>query len=171
AERPKAHDWKSCWVNSPHGFESRILRSSDEAGHPRVARLRRLIGRFPIRRERRSAPAIETPAAATTRTRRRRIGCVSAHPEDEPIRTSRGQPATAARSSAASVRSRSPCACGVSVTVPRKPLSRRLLLTTNTELNAIAAPASIGLSKDRKSTRLNSSHVKISYAVFCLKKK
>src|SRR5690606_40905370 len=26
-------------------------------------------------------------------------------------------------------------------------------------------------SKDRKSTRLNSSHVKISYAVFCLKKK
>src|SRR5690606_20044608 len=27
------------------------------------------------------------------------------------------------------------------------------------------------LSIDRKSTRLNSSHVKISYAVFCLKKK
>src|SRR5690606_41745611 len=29
----------------------------------------------------------------------------------------------------------------------------------------------IELSLDRKSTRLNSSHVKISYAVFCLKKK
>src|SRR5690606_42099332 len=28
-----------------------------------------------------------------------------------------------------------------------------------------------GLGRDRKSTRLNSSHVKISYAVFCLKKK
>src|SRR5690554_7442762 len=28
-----------------------------------------------------------------------------------------------------------------------------------------------GLDKDRKSTRLNSSHVRISYAVFCLKKK
>src|SRR5436309_15781137 len=28
-----------------------------------------------------------------------------------------------------------------------------------------------GRSSDRKSTRLNSSHVKISYAVFCLKKK
>src|SRR5690606_27818442 len=28
-----------------------------------------------------------------------------------------------------------------------------------------------GLGIDRKSTRLNSSHVKISYAVFCLKKK
>src|SRR5215475_15329748 len=27
------------------------------------------------------------------------------------------------------------------------------------------------LAEDRKSTRLNSSHVKISYAVFCLKKK
>src|SRR5690554_4798859 len=27
------------------------------------------------------------------------------------------------------------------------------------------------MSKDRKSTRLNSSHVRISYAVFCLKKK
>src|SRR5207302_10148577 len=29
----------------------------------------------------------------------------------------------------------------------------------------------IAARKDRKSTRLNSSHVKISYAVFCLKKK
>src|SRR5690606_32763302 len=29
----------------------------------------------------------------------------------------------------------------------------------------------IDLLQDRKSTRLNSSHVKISYAVFCLKKK
>src|SRR3989442_6011781 len=28
-----------------------------------------------------------------------------------------------------------------------------------------------GISVDRKSTRLNSSHVRISYAVFCLKKK
>src|SRR5207302_8825504 len=29
----------------------------------------------------------------------------------------------------------------------------------------------LGMNLDRKSTRLNSSHVKISYAVFCLKKK
>src|SRR5690606_39845787 len=29
----------------------------------------------------------------------------------------------------------------------------------------------VGSPEDRKSTRLNSSHVKISYAVFCLKKK
>src|SRR5690606_40800263 len=37
---------------------------------------------------------------------------------------------------------------------PTRPLRRRLPTT-----------------RDRKSTRLNSSHVKISYAVFCLKKK
>src|SRR5690606_41353466 len=35
--------------------------------------------------------------------------------------------------------------------------------------NAVAVLNRIDL--DRKSTRLNSSHVKISYAVFCLKKK
>src|SRR2546427_5966085 len=35
-----------------------------------------------------------------------------------------------------------------------------------------AAPAStIAPAEDRKSTRLNSSHSQISYAVFCLKKK
>src|SRR5277367_7038909 len=28
-----------------------------------------------------------------------------------------------------------------------------------------------GIDRDRKSTRLNSSHITISYAVFCLKKK
>src|SRR5438067_2729928 len=31
--------------------------------------------------------------------------------------------------------------------------------------------ADVGAPVDRKSTRLNSSHVSISYAVFCLKKK
>src|SRR5690606_41487738 len=31
-------------------------------------------------------------------------------------------------------------------------------------------PGTVGGRLDRKSTRLNSSHVKISYAVFCLKK-
>src|SRR5688572_31203256 len=33
------------------------------------------------------------------------------------------------------------------------------------------ARAGIALARDRKSTRLNSSHSQISYAVFCLKKK
>src|SRR5690606_41881856 len=37
------------------------------------------------------------------------------------------------------------------------------------ELAPERAPSSA--RRDRKSTRLNSSHVKISYAVFCLKKK
>src|SRR5437870_13870515 len=36
--------------------------------------------------------------------------------------------------------------------------------------SAICRPTPV-LARDRKSTRLNSSHVAISYAVFCLKKK
>src|SRR5690606_40503409 len=36
---------------------------------------------------------------------------------------------------------------------------------------AFRDPARFRVIADRKSTRLNSSHVKISYAVFCLKKK
>src|SRR3989454_2444741 len=39
--------------------------------------------------------------------------------------------------------------------------------TVNRELGCAAGP----LAGDRKSTRLNSSHLVISYAVFCLKKK
>src|SRR5436309_5991721 len=35
----------------------------------------------------------------------------------------------------------------------------------------VRRPRSASSREDRKSTRLNSSHVKISYAVFCLKKK
>src|SRR2546426_4532284 len=38
----------------------------------------------------------------------------------------------------------------------------------------VGSPAAVvvfGIAKDRKSTRLNSSHLVISYAVFCLKKK
>src|SRR5690349_22089404 len=37
--------------------------------------------------------------------------------------------------------------------------------------NAVSAAQAAAASQDRKSTRLNSSHVEISYAVFCLKKK
>src|SRR3712207_8926901 len=36
---------------------------------------------------------------------------------------------------------------------------------------ALAAQAVRAFRRDRKSTRLNSSHANISYAVFCLKKK
>src|SRR5436309_7782151 len=45
--------------------------------------------------------------------------------------------------------------------------------TAGTAVPTIADVTSVGVTqpRDRKSTRLNSSHVKISYAVFCLKKK
>src|SRR5947209_10844941 len=37
--------------------------------------------------------------------------------------------------------------------------------------DSLGVPSGIGSPLDRKSTRLNSSHANISYAVFCLKKK
>src|SRR5687768_17942983 len=49
-------------------------------------------------------------------------------------------------------------------------LERRYTPGTRTLLSGIFL-ASYILTKDRKSTRLNSSHGYISYAVFCLKKK
>src|SRR2546430_11061652 len=49
----------------------------------------------------------------------------------------------------------------------RNPPRRRLLKLALAALTL----AAFGLSRDRKSTRLNSSHSQISYAVFCLKKK
>src|SRR5690606_40999931 len=55
---------------------------------------------------------------------------------------------------------------------PRR-LRRWLLLPRATRLRfrRQPVPGSSPVPGDRKSTRLNSSHVKISYAVFCLKKK
>src|SRR3712207_8454336 len=41
----------------------------------------------------------------------------------------------------------------------------------NTEVEPLRPGPSTGVLGDRKSTRLNSSHANISYAVFCLKKK
>src|SRR3712207_7051147 len=35
---------------------------------------------------------------------------------------------------------------------------------------SLTAPPGLAVGRDRKSTRLNSSHANISYAVFCLKK-
>src|SRR5690606_41953439 len=64
---------------------------------------------------------------------------------------------------------RAGCDCGESTFGGGKVVSRRVNRsgTTAQHLN----PESRRPSGDRKSTRLNSSHVKISYAVFCLKKK
>src|SRR5436309_11808391 len=52
----------------------------------------------------------------------------------------------------------------------RRRLLRRFRLADD-DGRTIGTIAVGGLQTDRKSTRLNSSHVKISYAVFCLKKK
>src|SRR5437899_7851277 len=38
-------------------------------------------------------------------------------------------------------------------------------------IGLLRIPPAVGVQRDRKSTRLNSSHLGISYAVFCLKKK
>src|SRR2546426_1279756 len=47
-----------------------------------------------------------------------------------------------------------------------------LRAASNTSRNSPLRPRTSGAStSDRKSTRLNSSHLVISYAVFCLKKK
>src|SRR5690606_42136379 len=52
----------------------------------------------------------------------------------------------------------------------REDLKERLRqLTADKGADVVFDP--VGGRLDRKSTRLNSSHVKISYAVFCLKKK
>src|SRR5436305_14712415 len=42
---------------------------------------------------------------------------------------------------------------------------------TLSEMGTAAVTQLLNVNGDRKSTRLNSSHVRISYAVFCLKKK
>src|SRR5690606_40917322 len=61
--------------------------------------------------------------------------------------------------------------------VPENPLddaTARIAWPSETPAVALisrSAPAIMPYWPDRKSTRLNSSHVKISYAVFCLKKK
>src|SRR5205814_9355340 len=50
----------------------------------------------------------------------------------------------------------------------RHPLSVRCHIIAHTQ---IPSGEAFGRVRDRKSTRLNSSHLGISYAVFCLKKK
>src|SRR5256885_6612600 len=51
------------------------------------------------------------------------------------------------------------------------PLGRSVHLRRDGQGRLIGVKLPDGRSTDRKSTRLNSSHLVISYAVFCLKKK
>src|SRR5699024_3839336 len=66
----------------------------------------------------------------------------------------------------AQVRSRTPSR-RASASAARSTVS----LTMVTSNSSSAASSTRAVARDRKSTRLNSSHVSISYAVFCLKKK
>src|SRR3712207_8891257 len=54
---------------------------------------------------------------------------------------------------------------------PRRLPSNRDPAVQPRELRALRPPLDQPERQDRKSTRLNSSHANISYAVFCLKKK
>src|SRR5439155_22122651 len=56
------------------------------------------------------------------------------------------------------------------VLLPVVPLAEPALLVEPVLPTWVELPV-VPLAEDRKSTRLNSSHVAISYAVFCLKKK
>src|SRR3712207_6999315 len=55
--------------------------------------------------------------------------------------------------------------------VGEEPHRRRLGQRSQVELLLRPQPEDLPTGGDRKSTRLNSSHANISYAVFCLKKK
>src|SRR5204862_8145701 len=69
-----------------------------------------------------------------------------------------------------SKRSRAPiCSSACTTALSEAPGSASLTLSAIVPLNRWPSCGSITI--DRKSTRLNSSHVEISYAVFCLKKK
>src|SRR3712207_8262214 len=56
----------------------------------------------------------------------------------------------------------------ISTCVPQRVLYRR---HDGSSLRAVGQVGNLSGWRDRKSTRLNSSHANISYAVFCLKKK
>src|SRR5699024_12148982 len=80
------------------------------------------------------------------------------------VPTRRSSDLSAIASAAASVARMGGCAAGTRVAPSCT--ARRSKVETGSQAPIIAA-----VSADRKSTRLNSSHVSISYAVFCLKKK
>src|SRR5690349_22105206 len=62
----------------------------------------------------------------------------------------------------------------ISDDLPRSHEAHEGRTKNNRCLRGLTSPPQLRMNrrrKDRKSTRLNSSHVEISYAVFCLKKK
>src|SRR5436305_3851885 len=63
-----------------------------------------------------------------------------------------------------------PAAAGLAAAVSGGAVRRRAP-RRRADIGGAAGADAPGAGRDRKSTRLNSSHVRISYAVFCLKKK
>src|SRR5690348_17632622 len=66
--------------------------------------------------------------------------------------------------------------CALPISFVRSPHAHAIIASINTAAakkspGVIAVITGAELAQDRKSTRLNSSHPSISYAVFCLKKK
>src|SRR5690625_6383694 len=59
----------------------------------------------------------------------------------------------------------------VRISTPGNSVEAVAMLRDGVMRGAIAVEHGYGHKEDRKSTRLNSSHVAISYAVFCFKKK
>src|SRR5204862_5611468 len=70
----------------------------------------------------------------------------------------------------AAVRSR-PLPGALALDVSDAAAVERTFVTTKPDVAFLAVNVPGGVDRDRKSTRLNFSHVEISYAVFCLKKK
>src|SRR5690625_4244885 len=57
----------------------------------------------------------------------------------------------------------------IAVTTGIDPVAIGILITMQATLGTVTPPFGVNIFTDRKSTRLNSSHVAISHAVFCLK--
>src|SRR5256885_9043634 len=70
-----------------------------------------------------------------------------------------------------------PAVCSASASAPAngpRPTARAVMVaqtSSGTERSTLSTRLQGARQRDRKSTRLNSSHLVISYAVFCLKKK
>src|SRR5947209_9814101 len=55
--------------------------------------------------------------------------------------------------------------------IPVDEVAKRVIFVLSGGCPGVITPHITAVTRDRKSTRLNSSHANISYAVFCLKKK
>src|SRR5690606_39657957 len=95
---------------------------------------------------------------------------------DQPRGTATYSPPRQCRRSRGTAANTTTTNAGHSHTAPRTSSAENTAHAASSSTSPTAAPiarssARVIARPDRKSTRLNSSHVKISYAVFCLKKK